>query len=120
MGQRILVVDDDLGILETLEDILTFAGYEVVLASNGQMALVQLEKELPALIVLDIMMPKMDGYAFAAELQQRRLHPGIPILVLTADGRASQKAAQIGADAWLEKPFTMTNLTNAVERLLEP
>jgi CheY-like chemotaxis protein len=118
VAEMVLVVDDDLGLQETLEAVLEFEGYEVVRASDGLEALSKIAAREPAVIVLDWAMPRMDGSAFASALQGQGLRPAIPILVLTADGRARQKAAQIGAEACMSKPFEMTDLLDQVARLI--
>jgi len=117
LSDTVLVIDDDVGLQQTLEAVLQFEGYDVVVASDGLEALATLNRQRPAVIVLDWAMPRMDGPAFAAALRQRGLHPGIPLLLLTADGRARQKAAQVGADGYMAKPFEMTELLEEVARL---
>jgi CheY-like chemotaxis protein len=64
-------------------------------------------------------MPRMDGYTFAEELAQRGLRPRIPLLVLTADGRAEQKARQVAAEGYLQKPFDVMSLLDEVNRLMQ-
>jgi two-component system, chemotaxis family, chemotaxis protein CheY len=114
----ILVVDDDAGIQQTIGGILEDEGYQVVSAWNGQEALQHLDGGVqPVLIMLDLQMPVMDGFAFAAALDLRGLRARAPIVVLTADGRAPQKAAQVGADGYLTKPFTLLSLVDLVQRL---
>jgi len=115
-----LVVDDDRGIRETLTAALELDGYEVAAAPDGAAALDHLEGERPVLVVLDIMMPGMDGFAFADELRRRGLRAGLPILVLTADGRAREKAARVGAEGWLAKPFDVAELLDRVAALAGP
>jgi CheY-like chemotaxis protein len=117
LAGTVLVVDDDVALQETLEAVLEFEGYEVVVARDGLEALAMLTTQRPAVIVLDWAMPRMDGPAFAAALRQRGLHPGIPVLLLTADGRARQKAAEVGAEGYMAKPFDMTELLDEVARL---
>jgi two-component system response regulator MprA len=117
VADTILVVDDDVVVQEALEAVLAFDGYEVVVASDGEDALAKLHLRRPAVIVLDWAMPRMDGPAFAAALQQQGLHPGIPILILTADGHPDRKAAQIGAQGCMTKPFAMDALLREVARL---
>jgi two-component system, OmpR family, response regulator MprA len=118
VAQRILVVDDDPGIRETVEGVLDLEGYEVVLASDGIQALEKIDLQPPSLIILDMMMPRMDGFTLATELERRGLRPILPIIVLTADNRAPQKAAQIGAEGYLEKPFTITGMLDEISRVL--
>ena len=116
MSKVVLVVDDDAGLQETLQAALEFENYEVVIAEDGLVALEKLSTVTPNLILLDIMMPRMDGYTFAQELQRRGLRSSIPVIVLTADGRAQQKAALVGADGYLEKPFDIDEFLDQVER----
>jgi CheY-like chemotaxis protein len=92
----------------------------VIVARDGVDALERLDNVAPALILLDLMMPRMDGYAFADALRQRGLRPAIPIVVVTADGRAEQKAAQIQAEGYLAKPFSMPELLDVLDRLVTP
>ena len=117
MNRTILVVEDDHGLQVTLTSILEDEGYDVVVAENGAVALAKLEELQPALILLDIGMPVMDGITFADELRDRGLRPRIPVLAITADGRAPQKAERAGADGCLTKPFAVPTLLHEVERL---
>lgn len=118
MSRRVLIVDDDLGILETIQGMLELEGYEVDLARDGVEALQQVARKVPELIILDIMMPRMDGYTMASELQRQGLRGSIPLIVLTADGRAAEKAARIGANGYLEKPFVLDKFIGEVARVL--
>ncbi len=118
MRGPILVVDDDRDMQATIAAILEDEGFDVRLAGDGLDALAALETTRPALILLDITMPRMDGYAFAEELRRRGAHAAIPIVVLTADGRAEEKAARVGADAYLAKPFGLSELLDCVGQLL--
>jgi CheY-like chemotaxis protein len=120
MTTRVLVVDDDVGILETIEGVLELEGYEVELARDGVEAIQKVSAHPPALLLLDIMMPQMDGFAVAAELQRQGWHPAIPIIVLTADGRAAAKAAQIGAQGYVQKPFALETFIKEVTRVVGP
>lgn len=111
----ILVVDDDPAIRTTIADILGLEGYRVETAANGQEALEFLDRERPSVIVLDMRMPVMDGWTFARTLQKRGV--SLPIVVITAAQNAQRWADEIGADAYLAKPFELTDLLDAVERL---
>lgn len=119
MEQPILVVDDDAGIRQTIGALLREEGYRVSLAVDGLDALEQVAGGLPALILLDITMPRMDGYAFAEELQRRGLAPAVPILLLTADASAPEKARRVGAAGFVAKPFDLDELLDAVTRALD-
>jgi CheY-like chemotaxis protein len=105
----VLVVDDDPDILDAICDILEGEGYRVTRARHGAEALERLDAERPSLILLDLMMPVMDGMAFAHALRERRVDPEIPIVVISADGNP-QKAASIGARGFLAKPFDIEAL----------
>lgn len=113
----VLVVDDDPDILEALSEILEAEGFEIRRARNGKEALEKLEPDPPQLILLDLMMPVMDGWEFAQRLRQ--LPPrvaNIPIIVLSADRNVSNKAAEIGAVGHLAKPFELNDLLDMVRR----
>jgi CheY-like chemotaxis protein len=113
----VLVVDDDDCIRGALQALLEDEGYRVLAAENGLEALAVCGEGLPSLIVLDLMMPKMDGVTFMEAL--RRGHPSIPpVLVLSASQRAPQQVAQLGVEGYLAKPFDLDELLHAVERLV--
>ena len=112
-----MVVDDDTDIREGVRDLLEAKGYAVLTAANGLEALALLQKGArPDVILLDLMMPVMDGYQFAAEQHKSTTFGQIPILVLTADGHASQKAASVHADGFVQKPFKTNVLLERLER----
>jgi CheY-like chemotaxis protein len=104
----VLVVDDDPDILEAICDILEVEHYRVARARNGAEALERVAEERPDAILLDLMMPVMDGVTFAQHLRGR---PGgdVPIVVISADGNP-QRAASVGARAYLAKPFDIETL----------
>ena len=106
--ELVLVVDDDPDILDAICDILGGEGYRVARARHGLEALARLEQERPSVILLDLMMPVMDGLAFAQVLRSRE-DGAIPIVVISADGNP-QKAAAVGARGFLAKPFDIDAL----------
>ena len=116
----ILVVDDDPDILEALSEILEAEGFEIRRARNGKEALERLEPDPPKLILLDLMMPVMDGWEFAQRLRQRPHLANIPIIVLSADRNVGSKALDIGAVGHLAKPFELNDLLDMVRRSLNP
>jgi two-component system chemotaxis response regulator CheY len=111
----VLVVDDDPDILIALEQILQMEGYSVLLARNGVEALTLLERHRPNVIVLDLMMPVMDGWEFRRRLNE---HPaaGTPVIVASADRDLSHKARAMRADGFLAKPFELDALIGQVRR----
>ena len=113
----ILVVDDDPDILQTLALCLSTEGYRVAMAANGQEALDVLSDEHPACILLDLMMPVMDGWQFVAELEKRGLRQASPLLILSADRSVQGHALKLRADAFLAKPFDLDELLGKVHQL---
>jgi two-component system, chemotaxis family, chemotaxis protein CheY len=111
----VLVVDDDPDILDALSEILEAEGYGVTRARNGQEALDRLEPSPPGLILLDLMMPVMDGWEFARRMRQRSPEvSNLPIIVLSADRNVGARAREIGAVGHLAKPFELADLLNLV------
>ena len=113
----VLVVDDDPDLLEVVRVILTMSGYEVRCASNGKEAIERVEQKVPALILLDMLMPVMDGWQCASELQAR-YGRSVPIVVITAAEHARARAEKVGSgvDGVLAKPFDMDDLLRVVGR----
>lgn len=117
----VLVVDDDPDILEALSEILEAEGFEIRRARNGKEALERLEPDPPHLILLDLMMPVMDGWEFAQRMRQKPPSvAGIPLIVLSADRNVGSKAKDIGAVGHLAKPFELNDLLSMVRHSLGP
>jgi len=119
---RILVVDDEERILNFLSTKLKASGYEVLTAPNGITGLEQVQAQEPDLVVLDLLMPKMDGLDM---LKQLRTFSPVPVIILTAKGADTDriKGLQLGADDYLPKPFNPDELVariEAIRRRLEP
>lgn len=114
--KRVLVVDDDASIRELLSSALEDDGYEVLPATNGQDALSVVERWRPDVIVLDLMMPVMDGWTFAERLRERS---EIPIVVLSAANDLAHHAKAIGAREVVGKPFDLDQLLPKVARAAE-
>jgi DNA-binding response OmpR family regulator len=109
----ILIVDDDPRIRQVIRDVLTEEGFTVATAADGPQAIRRAADQPPALVVLDMGLPRMDGYEVAAAL--RAAHGrALPILTITADGGAADKARRVGAFAYLRKPFDLDDLVAAV------
>jgi len=111
----ILVVDDDPSIRATVTEILELELYDVRSAPNGAAALRAVTEDPPALVLLDMRMPVMDGWTFARTLRDRG--DSTPIVVMTAAKDARVWAKEIQADAYLSKPFELDDLLGVVERL---
>jgi len=105
----VLVVDDDPDILEAICDILGNEGYRIARARHGLEALERLKEERPAVILLDLMMPVMDGVAFADALREQETESPIPIIVISADS-SPERAVAVGARGFLAKPFDIDAL----------
>ncbi len=115
--RKILVVDDDRDLQTLVAFVLESEGYQVETASDGQQGLDMVERGMPALILLDMKMPVMDGWEFAREFHAR-YNSGAPILVLTAAEDARKRAEEIGAATWIGKPFDLDALVATVARHL--
>jgi CheY-like chemotaxis protein len=115
-GPRVLVVEDDAAIRDELADVLRENGYDVLAAENGVDALGRLAPGgPPSLIVLDLMMPIMDGWGFRAEQLKLPAIAQIPIVVITGGNDAEQEAALLGAIGYLVKPFKWEALLRVVD-----
>jgi len=115
---RILIVEDELPMRTALGDCLQRQGYRVLLACDGPQGLDKAMQEKPDLIILDIMMPGLDGFALCAEL--RRLEMRVPVLMLTAKSQVEDRVAGLdaGADDYLAKPFSREELLARLRALL--
>ncbi len=116
--KSVLIVDDDFGIRDYLTQILQDEGYHVAGAANGLEALdyLKAKPQEPCVILLDLTMPIMNGWDFRAAQRQEPKLDLVPVVVLTADGAAAQKAAALGVAGFLQKPVSVNTLLNTVER----
>lgn len=117
---KILVVDDDPFILMSLEFLMKKSGYSVVIARNGTEALNALTVERPNLILLDIMMPDVDGYAICEHIKSSPMLAAIKVIFLSAKTKQIdiQKGYDVGADLFITKPFSTRALKQQVADLL--
>lgn len=120
MSKRLLIVDDEPNLLRAVAACLRGEGYEVDMARSGEEALVLVAQRLPDLIVSDIRMPRMDGYALARQLRSNPRTDLIPIIFLTAKDESSERIAGIrsGVDAYLTKPFEPDELIAVIVNIL--
>lgn len=120
MAPTILIVDDDRNIVIALEFLMRQAGYQVATADDGRQALDYLATREADLLILDVMMPKLNGFEVCAEVRATPRLAGLPIVILTAKGREAEKARglALGADAYISKPFSTHELVELVRTLL--
>jgi DNA-binding response OmpR family regulator len=120
MSKRVLVVDDEPNIVMSLEFLMARAGFEVQVARNGREALDALEGAAPDLLLLDVMMPELDGYEVCERIRARPEWNGTKIVMLTARGREveRERGLALGADAYVTKPFSTRDLVDKVKHML--
>jgi DNA-binding response OmpR family regulator len=119
--RKILVVDDEVDLVETVRFPLEMEGFNVLVSYNGEDALNQARKENPDLIILDLMLPKLDGYKVCRLLKFDERYKHIPILMLTAKTQEKDKilGKETGADEYITKPFDMNYLMEKVKNYLK-
>lgn len=116
MARRVLVVEDDRDIRQAVADMLELSGYAVRTARHGGEALALLDEWWPGAIVLDILMPEMDGPAFLAALATREGAAAIPVVILSALRDLEERAAPLPGAAVVAKPFDLDDLLRALDR----
>jgi two-component system, OmpR family, alkaline phosphatase synthesis response regulator PhoP len=121
MAKKILVVDDEKDLVETVTFRLQASGYEVISAYDGQEGLEKAKKEKPDLIILDLMLPRMDGYKVCGLLKADSRYSKIPIILFTARAQESDKkmGEEVGGDAYITKPFDPPALLAKIKELLK-
>ncbi|MFD2112606.1 response regulator transcription factor [Thiorhodococcus fuscus] len=120
MSKRILIVDDEPNIVISLEFLMMREGHEVRVARDGEAGLTAVRTHRPDLVVLDVMMPKLDGFAVLETVRSEPELAHTRILMLTAKGGEAdrQKGLSLGADAYMTKPFSTRELVEKVKELL--
>ena len=120
MSKKILIVDDEPNIVTALEFLLQRSGYEVLLATDGEAALQQVEQHLPDLVLLDVMMSVKSGYEVCQRMRERADWQHIKIVMLPAKGREAEvnKGLSLGADHYVTKPFSNKDLVAKIGELL--
>jgi diguanylate cyclase len=121
MGKKLLLVEDDAVSRKLMELILNKEGYEMITASNGLEGLRKARLESPALLILDVMLPGLDGFEICYRLRNDPATANLPILILSAKSQDSDKnsALQVGANAFLSKPVDRLVLLDTVAQLLK-
>jgi len=120
MSKTILIVDDEAYIVTSLEYVMQSAGFEVAVAYDGEEALQKVAETVPALVILDLMMPKLDGFEVCEKIRENPLWKDVRIIILTAKGRdiERKKGMSLGADDYMTKPFSTRDILNRVKELL--
>ena len=121
MAKKILIADDEQNIVISLEFLMKREGFTVCIAADGQEAIDKVRSETPDLVLLDIMMPRKNGYEVCQEIRSDPQLQGIRVLMLTAKGREMEvtKGLAMGADAYMTKPFSTRELVTRVKSLLD-
>lgn len=114
---RVLVIDDDDDVCEILREALTEDGYAVATVPHGAAALELIHHHQPAVILLDLRMPIMDGWSFA-EQYKRRASPPASLILVSAIKDIEESAKRVGAAAWIRKPFELDEVSAQIERCL--
>jgi DNA-binding response OmpR family regulator len=122
MSHKVLIADDEPNIVVSLEYLMKRAGYAVLVARDGQEAIDTIRRERPALVLLDVMMPRKSGHEVCAELRADEPLRGTKVLMLSAKGRDTDvdKGLGVGADAYMTKPFSTKDLAAKVAEMLGP
>ena len=120
MAKRVLIADDEPNIGASLEFLMEQAGFEVKLASNGREALELVASFAPDLLILDVMMPEMNGYEVCQRLKSDPATREVKVVMLSAKGREVEvaKGLELGADAYVTKPFSTRELVAKVREML--
>jgi len=121
MAKKILLADDEPNIVISLEFLLRREGYEVVVAHDGAEALAQVRAERPDMAILDVMMPRRNGFEVCQDLRQDPEFKDLRIMMLTAKGRDTEvsKGLALGADIYMTKPFSTKDLIAKVKALID-
>lgn len=120
MSKTVLIADDEPNIVISLEFLLEQDGYRVLVARDGNEALEAIGREVPDLVLLDIMLPRLSGYDVCQRIRQNRDWAKVRVIMLTARGREVEvtKGLALGADAYVTKPFSTRDLLDQVRQLL--
>lgn len=121
MGKRVLLAEDELNIVASLSFLLKRAGYDVSVETDGRRALNAALNDKPDVLILDVMLPALDGYEVLRQLRADARAKTLPVLMLTAKGQREDRetALRCGADLFITKPFANTELMAAVAQLAE-
>lgn len=120
MSKKVLIVDDEPNIAISVDFLMRREGFEVLVAHDGEEGLARIRADRPDLVLLDVMMPKLDGFEVCKAVRADPALAGVRILMLTAKGRAQEitKGLALGAEAYIPKPFSTRELVAKVKELL--
>ena len=121
MSKRILIVDDEPNIVVSLEFLMKREGFDVAVATDGEAALKSVEEKRPDLVLLDIMLPKKNGFEVCQAIRANPDWQAVKVVMLTAKGRDTEvaKGTALGADAYMTKPFSTKDLIVQVRQILD-
>jgi DNA-binding response OmpR family regulator len=121
MAAHILIIDDEPNIVLSLEFLMKREGFEVAVAGDGEAALRAMAERRPDVVILDVMMPRLNGFEVCRRIRAEPALAGVRVLMLSAKGRETEvkKGLELGADAYVTKPFSTRDLVAEVRRLLE-
>ena len=117
---RVVVIEDEANIVESLRFILSTAGFDVEVALDGESGIALLSETIPAVVILDVMLPRRNGFEVLKWIRANPATVTVPVLMLTAKGQEQDRrtAESLGADAFISKPFANKAVVDRVERLL--
>jgi DNA-binding response OmpR family regulator len=120
MASRVLIVDDEPNIVLSLEYLMKREGFEVAVAGDGEEALRAMAERRPDLVILDVMLPRLNGFEVCQRIRAEPAWKDVRVLMLTAKGRETEmkKGLEVGADAYVTKPFSTRDLVAEIHRLL--
>lgn len=120
MAKTVLIVDDESYIVKSLSFVMKNAGFETCSAGDGEEALQKLDEMVPDLVILDVMMPKLDGFEVCKAIRANPAWSSIKIIMLTAKGRDTEreKGLALGADDYLTKPFSTRDILKRVQEMM--
>ncbi|MCB1751541.1 MAG: response regulator [Gammaproteobacteria bacterium] len=121
MTKKVLIVDDEQNIAISVEYLMRREGFDVSVARDGEEGLAMIRSTKPDLVLLDVMMPKMDGFQVCSAVRADAALADVRIIMLTAKGRDAEvaKGLSLGADAYIPKPFSTSDLVSRVNSLME-
>lgn len=120
MPHRVLIAEDEPNIVESLSFVLAREGFEVEAALDGEAAIDRLRRQLPDLLILDVMLPRLNGFEVLKRIKADPALRALPVIVLTAKGQVQDRrmAEEIGVDGFMTKPFSNREVVDEVRRLI--